>query len=210
MKKRILSMLTAIVIMVVAIPSTAFAAVAPTVTDGKACANTSCSGTYVNGFCTVCDGYEEPESTPSGHYRLANAGNLYWFANRVNTVEDGEFESAMLTADIVVNERVLDDNGDPVANASTLRKWIPMTYGDVRNYQGSFDGNGHSISGLYCVVSERGKGIGLFEAIGDYARIYELSILDSYFEAASSESYAGAIAGACLGGDIYECYQDNY
>ena len=70
MKKRILSMLTAIVIMVVAIPSTALAAVAPTVTDGKACANTSCSGTYVNGFCTVCDGYEEPESTPSGYYRL--------------------------------------------------------------------------------------------------------------------------------------------
>lgn len=208
MKKRILSMLTAIVIMVVAIPSTAFAAVAPTVTDGKACANTSCSGTYLNGFCTVCDGYEEPKSISEGYYQLANAGNLYWFANRINTIEDGVFESAILTADIVVNERVLDDNGDPVANASTLRQWIPITYGDVHNYQGSFDGNGHSISGLYCVVSEEGRGIGLFEAIGDYAKISELSILDSYFEAASSESYAGAIAGACLGGDIYECYNE--
>ena len=57
---------------------TAFAA------DGDACESTSgCSGSYINGFCTDCDGYQ-PAKLSGSNYYISNAGQLYWFAQLLN------------------------------------------------------------------------------------------------------------------------------
>ena len=135
--------------------------------------------TYKNGFCTDdgCSAYESAvlttgkydidangEKTDSDEaYEIGNAGQLYWFAGLVNgTLTDGTAQNlganAVLTKNITVNEDLLtsiktDDDGN-VTNGSSFKAWRPMGMADENgeftgHYKGIFDGNGHSISGLY-------------------------------------------------------------
>lgn len=62
--------------------------------------------TYENGFCKACDAYE-PAVLNSDHvYEIGNAGQLYWFADKVNKEFYGNAK-AVLTANIVVNKMSL-------------------------------------------------------------------------------------------------------
>ena len=163
-----------------------------------------------NGLCTVCDhGYEPPEKVDDV-YQLKNAGNLYWFAAVVNGGYEGvaweRSAKAVLTADIVVNENVLQDgvlNGD----GSNFRSWIPIGTREY-HFQGSFNGQGHTISGLY--INGSSDVVGLFGAVDNYSSqhsgICNLGVIDSYIRGAS---YVGGIAGALLNYSVLEyCWTD--
>ena len=89
-----------------------------------------------NGFCTGCDGYEKPNQDASGVYEIANAGNLFWFANYCNK-SDGP-RSARLLNSIVI----------PKKADGSQRDWTPIGTSSLP-YTGTFDGQGYSISGLY-------------------------------------------------------------
>lgn len=168
-------------------------------TYGQATGTCSCGGSYINGFCTVCGGYLQPSKDANGVYQIANAGNLYWFAQQVNAANstiDGK-----LTADIVVNKDLLsslkfDDNGD-VTNGDDFRMWTPIGYfestQDCVGYHGTFDGANHTVSGLYYNGSN--KCVGLFGFIGNGAHIKNVGIVDNYFCVTS-------VNGACVGGVI--------
>ncbi|MGN0634146.1 MAG: hypothetical protein ACI4JW_09800, partial [Oscillospiraceae bacterium] len=56
----------------------------------------------------------EPSKDSSGVYRIGTAGELYWFADKVNN-DNGTYgnANAVLTANIVVNENVLKTDGTP-------------------------------------------------------------------------------------------------
>lgn len=192
--------------------------------------------TYKNGFCTDdgCDAYEPAVLTTGKYdidvngeitdsdeaYEIGNAGQLYWFAGLVNgTLTDGTAQNlkanAVLTADITVNEDLLtsintEEDGN-VTNGSSFKAWRPMGMADENGegyYKGIFDGNGHSISGLYVNrdesddVDDRFKvGIGLF---GYYSGVTKnLGILDSYMR---GNYCIGGICGCNDGGTIQNCY----
>lgn len=135
------------------------------------------------------------EPTKNGNvYQIGTAGELYWFADKV-TNENGTYHvaNAVLTKDIVVNEKVLE-NGELVSNTDSLTSWTPIS-----RYLGTFDGQGYTISGLYCV----GDKAGFFNSLENGARIKNLGIIDSYFE---SKSSAGAL---CVSSDscvIINCF----
>ena len=192
--------------------------------------------TYKNGFCTDdgCDAYEPAVLTTGKYdidvngeitdsdeaYEIGNAGQLYWFAGLVNgTLTDGTAQNlkanAVLTADITVNEDLLtsintEEDGN-VTNGSSFKAWRPMGMADENGegyYKGIFDGNGHSISGLYVNrdesddVDDRFKvGIGLFGYYSGVTR--NLSVLDSYMR---GEDCIGGIFGYNDGGTIQNCY----
>ena len=193
--------------------------------------------TYKNGFCTDdgCDAYEPAvltigkydidangEITDSDEaYEIGNAGQLYWFAGLVNgTLTDGTAQNlkanAVLTADITVNEDLLtsinaDEDGN-VTNGSSFKAWRPMGMADENGegyYKGIFDGNGHSISGLYVNRDEAADDvhiwfkscIGLFGYYSGVTR--NLSVLDSYMR---GEDCIGGIFGYNDGGTIQNCY----
>lgn len=119
-----------------------------------------------NGFCKEesCDApYEKAvDSDGDGTYEISNAGQLYWFAGLVNgTLTDGTAKNnqanAVLTSDIAVNEGTFSvdvenknyDVGytvDGVVNTS-YRDWTPIGYNTW--FIGNFDGQGHTVSGLY-------------------------------------------------------------
>ena len=193
--------------------------------------------TYKNGFCTDdgCDAYEPAVLTTGKYdidangeitdsdeaYEIGNAGQLYWFAGLVNgTLTDGTAQNlkanAVLTADITVNEDLLtsintEEDGN-VTNGSSFKAWRPMGMADENGegyYKGIFDGNGHSISGLYVNRDEAADDvhiwfkscIGLFGYYSGVTR--NLSVLDSYMR---GEDCIGGIFGYNDGGTIQNCY----
>ena len=84
----------------------------------------TCTDADNNGFCDHCSTYDKPELVGE-YYQIANADNLMWFAQQVNVGETAI--NAKLTADIAMNG--ID--------------WTIMS-----SFAGTFDGNGHTISGL--------------------------------------------------------------
>ncbi|MBE5933299.1 MAG: hypothetical protein E7263_07750 [Lachnospiraceae bacterium] len=181
--------------------------------DGQ-CQEASCSGTYDNGFCSKCGGYEAPKQvsanhysqlngTHNGYYAIENAGQLYWVAETVNS---GTTDiNVVLVADIVINKNVLDGNGQlNSANAGSFVSWKPIgnyTY----EYEGIFDGNNHSISGLYFVGNlER---VGLFGDVYN-AKIKNVGVVDSYIYCEGNAKYIGGIVGNSYYSDITNCYNE--
>lgn len=117
-------------------------------------------------------------------YQIGNRAELYWFAGLVNGTLTGVKKNisanAILTADITVNEGVLDANKDLV-NGSDFIEWAPV--GTSRNdaYTGTFDGKGYTISGLY-FNNPTSFYVGLFGCIGANGKISNVGVLDSYFQ----------------------------
>lgn len=121
----------------------------------------------------------------SGVYQISNAQELAWLAETVN---GGETElDAVLTADITVNEEA--DSEDSLA-------WIAI--GTTANaYSGSFDGKGHTISGL---LISSGDNVGLFGVTGADAGITNLVISASSVSGTSNVGLAvGKNAGTVSG-----------
>ena len=141
----------------------------------------------LNGFCS-CGDYQ-PATLSGGDYWIDNAGQLYWFAQKVNGGESSI--NGKLTKNIVVNEAVLDSESDP--NEGDFRPWTPI--GTVDNaYSGTFDGQNHTISGLYFSGSQSA---GLFGEVNN-AKIQNVTVADSYFYEEST-NYVGGIVGKANG-----------
>ncbi len=166
---------------------------------------------YENGFCKYCDRFEEATKNASGAYEIDNAGKLYWFAALVNGkldgVEQNKEANAVLTADIVVNQNVLNENGD--LNSGSFRAWVPIGQVIMGNgqYSGSFDGQNHSISGLYEIGYTNGEEhfdyyIGLFGHVFG-GLVSNVTVLDSYFKGSEK---MGGIAGAASSATIQNCH----
>ncbi|MBE6537542.1 MAG: hypothetical protein E7673_06285 [Ruminococcaceae bacterium] len=193
-------------ILMIAIVLTCVMASAMTVSaeDNSKCS--VCDTDYVNGFCSCegTDSYQPIEKNEDGYYEIGNAGQLYYFAEMIKS-EDNLGSNAILTADITVNEKVTE-NGALVSDTSNLRSWVPMYSGTPENfswYRGHFEGNGHTISGLYCVSDL--NYVGLF-ALTD-ATITNLGIVDSYFESTNEHAdYVGSIVGNADIVTINNCY----
>lgn len=116
-------------------------------------------------------------------YLISSVQDLYSFAsivNGINGMEKNNRACGMLTQDIVVNEQVLTSDGKLNLQKS-FRKWIPMM-----DFEGSFDGDGHSIYGLYYddryenEVGFIGE-IYLFDRNANKAEIKNLGLEDFYF-----------------------------
>lgn len=86
--------------------------------------------------------------TSDDPFKIGTTEELYWFADKVNN-ESETYKSAnvVLTNDIVVNENVLKDDG--TLNDGDFKAWTPIKSDSWYSYTGTFDGAGHTISGLY-------------------------------------------------------------
>ncbi len=154
-----------------------------------------------NGFCATCGGYQQPTQDESGVYQIANAGNLYWFAQFVNQGAENAQANAVLTADIVVNNLEFSD-GNIITEGKNYRQWNPIGLYDDNLYSGVFDGNGHTVGGLYFNdVNSTGK-IGLFGCTNKNATIKNVGGDNSYF---NGKNEVGGICGYSSG-TIENCY----
>lgn len=154
------------------------------------------------------------EGTAENPYQITSAAELYWFAGLVNgTLTDVTKNSsacAKLMNDITVNNNLLDrityktdDDGNltnEVANGGNFISWTPI--GAANNgYQGTFDGNGKTISGLFFNDSQKSH-VGLFDNIY-MATIQNVGVVDSYF---FGEHYVGGVCAFGVDGTITGSY----
>ena len=128
-------------------------------------------------------------------YQIANEKNLYWFADKVNNNYQTSI-CAVLTANITVNMNLLNDDGR-VDNVYNVYSWTP-----IDGYEGTFDGRGFTISGLYCNEDSQGGDIGLFGYV-EGANIKNVGVKDSYFHGILT---VGGVCGSNAGGTITNCY----
>ena len=162
--------------------------------------------TYDNGFCSACGSYA-PAELKDGVYQIKNAGNLYWFAALVNgTLTDGTAQNlsanAVLVNDITVNTGVLNADGTLASDTSGFKAWTPIVGNSYpNNYAGSFDGQNHTVSGLY--FNDSGvNNIGLFGGLGSSGKISNVGVVDSYF---CGYQFVGGVCGAKYGA-MENCY----
>ena len=157
-----------------------------------------------NGFCTICNGYQPATDSDSDDvYEIGNAGQLYWFAalvNGTNGLTRNLGANAVLTADITVN------TGD-VANCGGTKQagwkdWTPIVGNSYPNYYaGTFDGQNHTVSGLYFNNSGVDN-VGLFGATGSSGKISKVGVVDSYF---CGNDRVGGVCGEKYG-TMENCY----
>ncbi|MCQ2234932.1 MAG: hypothetical protein MJZ24_09370, partial [Paludibacteraceae bacterium] len=160
-----------------------------------------------NGFCKHGDAYEPAievtaENADSlgldvnyyyGYYAIGNAGQLYWFASFVN--DNGmTYASAVLTANIVVNDTASWKSWND--ETEDLRTWMP-----INGYEGVFDGNSHTIAGLY--HSSNDDAVGLFGLLNT-GIIENTGVIASYIK--GNKKVGGVCGEIPSGGIITNCY----
>ena len=152
-------------------------------------------GTYQEAVLTT-DKYDiDNNGSKDAVYEISNAGQLYWFAKQINSYEN---YNAVLTADITVNiGNIADCKGE---NAGGWKEWTPIcNWG----YSGIFNGQGHTVSGLYCKYSDIYTG--LFGYLNG-GKILNVGVENSYFYSNNDNANVGGICGYIYSGDIKNCY----
>lgn len=113
---------------------------------------------YHNGICELCTA-SNPVSAEDGVYLIYNAGHLLSFARDFS---EGKLTSHDLRLMADIDLSTWCHPAQPLAGLEE-RSWQPIgyvpgdkSYNETHSYTGTFDGNGHSISGLY-IGSPTGK-----------------------------------------------------
>lgn len=171
-----------------------------------------CNATVYQPAVETTDKYDiDDDSTKDTVYEISNAGQLYWFAGLVNGTLDGveqnTLANAILTANITVNENLLDslqyDTEGNVSNGSDFITWTPIAdwMGNrTTQYSGTFDGNNKTVSGLY--FNGDSTCIGLFGSSESDGNIKNVGVVDSYFK---GNDHVGGVCGNNAG-TITNCY----
>ena len=155
--------------------------------------------------------YDESKS----EFTLMDSGDLYGFAllSQTNTFAG---KTIKLGADIEVNkgkatetgwDTTMSANGSAISNGTDFL-WMPIGKTTFDNkdievyFEGTFDGQMHTISGIYLTTSKLYQG--LFVATGSNAEVKNFYLRNSYFYQERNSSYyvtgqLGSIAGNAKG-----------
>ncbi len=117
---------------------------------------------------------------------IGDINELYGFASLVNAGNDFEGKTVHLLYDITVNTC---DMSDTDLDTSSLTVWTPIGSTSSTPFKGTFDGYGHTVSGLY--VKSNTNRVGFFGEIQG-AEIKNLRIENSLF---IGKGMVGSIAG---------------
>lgn len=116
---------------------------------------------------------------------LTTVEQLYGFSVLANSGITFEGKTVKLGNDITVN------TGDAATwqTSATKTKWNP-----IRTFAGTFDGQGHTISGLYGIAADDSTlGMGLFAKTAETAVVQNFKLRNTYFET-NAEYGLGAVA----------------
>lgn len=164
------------------------------------------SWTYPEGMADFP--YYEGLGTEESPYLINSAqqlANLAWHVNNGSNYEGVYFA---LTADIDLNpgftfasDGTIEGNGEPKA-------WVPIghDWSHYIEFNGNFDGRGHTVSGLYLDLTYSGNG--LFGATQD-GKISNLNIRNSLAKGdvmTEKCSYVGLVVGWMDSGKIENCH----
>lgn len=147
--------------------------------------------------------------TAEDPYQIATPGQLALMIRQIDHVETDNRDhmaSFVLTADIHLNDTANWENWDSEAPD---HQWYPN---EKRAFSGTFDGNGHTIYGLYCYGPVHSSdapdsmGLGLFNSVSG-GEIRNLTIRESLIHGMDSAK-AGMIAATATDTVIANCVNE--
>lgn len=123
-------------------------------------------------------------------FTLKNMQQFYGFAMLVNSGNSFEEKTIKLGADIVLNSGSVTEWA--TGNVTVENKWIPIGNSNAI-FKGTFDGQGHTISGVYSDVGKTQYN-GLF-GFAINATIKNFSLTNSYFVSTADDADMGSVLG---------------
>ncbi|MDE6155783.1 MAG: hypothetical protein K2F67_05025, partial [Eubacterium sp.] len=137
---------------------------------------------------TAWDGAEKTEPIfKDGAYQISNGSELAWFADATKT---NSTINAALTGDIDLNDKEWSPIGQPVSGYVT------------EAFSGTFDGQGHTVSGLY--INTSSAFYGLFYCVYG-GTVKNINVIGNI---TTTGNTAGGIVGKLQGGTIENCSFD--
>lgn len=144
---------------------------------------------------SVASEFSSGNGSESSPYRITTADELAFLAEAVNNGNTFTGVYFELDADIFLNDTA-ESNWKENA-----KKWIPIGAFDTA-FSGIFNGNGHTVSGLYITCYD--SYVGLFGKAIE-AKITNLGVINSFVQGSSS---VGAIVGEDENCYFEACYSD--
>lgn len=144
---------------------------------------------------------------PTGKkFVITNAKEFYGFAY-LSRSYDFSGQTIMLGADITINE----GNAENWQKEAPKYKWTPIAWHGTslsKRFKGNFDGQGYTISGIYCKGDESDGYIGLFGEIYHGSVVKNFKVVNSYFEGVMPSNVRGTVGTICgrLRGTIDSVY----
>ena len=140
------------------------------------------------GLCSVSWADTALTKGTDGKFHITSADDLKTFAAMVNN-----------GTDFIGDTIVLDESIELMENS-----WTPIGNAETKLFKGTFDGNGHEITGLKITS---GSYIGLFGYVGAGAVIRNVNLVGA---SVSGESRVGALIGRIVGGaTVSNCSVDS-
>lgn len=165
------------------------------------------NGDIIDGKADIWDGTSKskPTADESKNWHIYTPEEMKYFEEFVNgKLTEEEKEGLEITdSTIIYLENDIDmgarqENG--VLTAGTA--WEPIGIDSAGKFTGTFEGNNHTVKGIY--VKKDGKFAGIF---GNSDTIQNLTIADSYIEVTGNG--AGGIVGVLREGSIVNCHNIN-
>ena len=134
---------------------------------------------------TTADSYAGGDGSEGNPYQIANGAQLAKLVQDADTA--GKYYE--LTADILLND-VSSENW--AENESSLKKW----FSGSQVFHGTFNGAGHTVSGLYinAQATSYWQGAGLFQGLGSGALVKNVGLTKASITF-TGNGFAGGIAG---------------
>lgn len=130
-------------------------------------------------------------------YLISTAADLAQLSANVKAGTTYSGKYFRMTAHIILNENVLASDG--TLNGGTFYGWKPIGVSNNYYFSGNFDGDNHTISGIY--INQGTSYQGLFGSVVN-GTIKNIGVVDSYIK---GSSYTGGIVGKCLG-TVTNCF----
>ena len=134
---------------------------------------------------------------------IATNADMYGFASVVEGTDQLQNKTVYLATDMKLNEGRAVRKADNTVTwvDGTPYNWNPIGTNDKKLFKGTFDGQGHTIKGLYCV--DESSVAGLFEHAETTSTIKNFRLEDGYVYA--KDGWAGSVSGKSSGvvSDVY-------
>lgn len=128
-------------------------------------------------------------------YKISTGAELAYLAEKVNGGESYSGNYFKLTSDIRLNADDVPTAGD------SLNSWTSIGNANAKKFQGTFDGDGHTISGLY--INNAVQNQGLFGYVGRGGVVKNLVVAGRVI--ATGQNNVGGIVARLSGGTVQNC-----
>lgn len=169
-------------------------------------------------YIVPAESFEAGNGTAEDPYQIATAEQLALLSEfcsyeKYDELDYEEAENYIKGHYILVADIELNDVSDFETWDTKAPKWQWKPIGETKDFRGTFDGNGHTIRGLYICNTkdvskaesfEEGYEPGVFGRVSG-ATIKNVNLKDSYIIVKGNVNYIGGIVASAYEADIINC-----